>query len=964
MERVVGGSAVINMKLSGDAKSLNQMIVVGYGTQKKANITGAVASYNAKDIQDRPLARADQALVGQMAGVQVKETTGVPGKAFSVQVRGSGSITAGNEPLYVIDGFPLSPASPNGTGAFTTGNPLDNINANDIESIQVLKDASAAAIYGSRAANGVVLITTKQGKSGKPRLSLNVYAGNSEASRRLNLLTPQQWVDRAVEMINTAWVGSGPGRTADQTSDQRRQILGLAPGQVNTLLMIDDRWVEPGHPGLNYIDWQDATFRQGLNQNYQLSANGGNEFARYYISGNYAKQKGIVNGLDYTSYSARANIEVTPSKSLKFGLNITPTYSISNDPGVEGIAKVMQGLNFSPVQEDTMGLYANSFNNGQYKWGTSANSPTAILQYNIGQTRRFRTLSSIYAEYRILDGLTLRSTLNLDNTDNNLKNYTPYTITGPLTSRLTAPNVGTSGSFNSFRKQTFVNENTLSYNKTIHQLHAISAVAGASYNSDKLDNESISSLNGYTSSVITTLNAASAVIGSTTETKDVLLSYFGRVQYSYDNKYLLSGSIRRDGSSRFGANTKWGWFPSASAGWRASDEKFLKDVSWLNDLKLRVSWGQSGNYNIGDYSSLPLLAASNYSFNSTPAYGQAPGGIINPDLSWEKSQTWDLGFDITVLDSRVTAAFDYYNKLNTNLLLNVPIPANTGFATYLNNAGQVRNKGWEIEVNTRNLTGKLQWTTSLNISHNTNKVVALAGGQNQIFVPSLYDVPHSILKVGAPVYSINVVKQIGILTQADIDHNVPLFGSETVGDPKYLDANKDGTIDANDRVIVGHPSPDYTWGITNTFHYKRFDLSVLVQGQNGGSIYSLLGRAIDRTGQDYTANVLATYTKQGKYYSTFGRIVNTDWLYSSNYFRVRDITLGYDLGKTLNTGVISHARLYATAENWFGKDKYYGGFNPEAANTDLSGSTQFPEAGDYGSLPLPRSIIVGLNLTF
>jgi TonB-linked SusC/RagA family outer membrane protein len=976
-EIAVGSSTVYNIRLGNDTKSLNQMIVVGYGTQKKKNITGAVATYSAKDIDTRPVTRVDQALVGQMAGVQVKQTTGVAGKGFSIQVRGSGSISAGNEPLYVIDGFPLAQASPNAAASFPAGNPLDNLNPDDIESIQVLKDASSAAIYGSRAANGVVLITTKQGKTGKPVIGVSAYTGYNAPSRKMDMLSPEEWIDRAIEMHNEAWVESGPGRTADQTSDERRQILGLAPGQVNSLLMSDDRWSQPGHPGLRLIDWQDAMFRKGPMGSIQASASGGNEFTKYYVSGSFLDQNGLIQGMNYRTYSARANIEITPNKRLRFGINLTPTWSMSNDPGSEGINNVVQtGILFTPVQEDSTGLYANSGKNGQYVWGTSANSPVARLQNNIGQTKIFRTLGSAFAEYKIWKGLAFKSSINLDYANTNNKNYIPYTVTGALTARLAQPGAGTTGSLLGFTKTTFVNENTLSYTKVIKEKHDISAVVGQSYNTDKLDNFSISSVGGYGSSVINTLNAASATSGLSMETKDVLISYFGRVQYAYDGKYLASVSLRRDGSSRFGANTKYGWFPSASLGWRLSQESFLQHVDWLTDLKLRASWGKSGNYNIGDYSSIPLLSFYNYTFNNALANGQAPAGVINPNLSWETSETKDIGFDASIFNNRIALAFDYYDKKNSNLLLNVPIPEATGFSSYLSNAGSVRNRGWELEVNTQNLVGKLQWSTSINISHNTNKVLALAGGQSQILIPSSYDISHSILQVGKPMYSIYVIRQLGILSKADISKGVAEFGNEQEGDPKYLDANGDGIIDANDRVIVGHPNPDYVGGITNTLRYKGFEFSFLIQGQVGGSIYSLLGRAVRRTGQDYTGNVLGIYRDRWrseadpgngivpKAYSTFGRIVNTDWLYSSNYWRLRNITLGYNLARLQSMKFLKTARLYVTMENWFGKDKYYGGFNPEAANTDLSGSSTFPEAGDYGGLPLPKSLIVGLNLTF
>jgi TonB-linked SusC/RagA family outer membrane protein len=973
----VGSQPQINVTMEEEAIGLDEVVAVGYGTQKKRDVIGASTSFKAENLDERPLVRIDQALVGQMAGVQVKQTSGALGKAFSIQVRGTGSISAGNEPLYVIDGFPLAAASPNSSGNYANGNPLDNINPNDIESIQVLKDAASAAIYGSRAANGVVLITTKHGKSGKPQISVNSYIGYNEANRKLDMLSAEEWIDRATEMINAQWVASGAGRTASQTTEERRQILGLAANAYNTNYMIDDRWNLPGHPGLRYIDWQDETFRKGLVQNYQVAANGGNEFVKYYVSVNAVNQDGMVMGMNHKSYSARANVEVKANDNLKFGINLTPTYSETNDPGVEGKDNILhQILTFTPVQEDTMGVYPNSFDYGQYKWSNSRNSPVAQLENSIGLTKRFRTLTSIFAEYQLAKDLYFKTTLNLDNTNNIYKRYVPYTVSGTLATRQSQLTVLTSGSLTEYNKRTFVNENTLSYTKTLQEKHTITLLAGASYNADKLENSTMSSNGGFSSYVITTLNAANGITGSSTETKNVLLSYFGRAQYSYNDKYLFSASIRRDGSSRFGANTKWGTFPSASLGWRISKESFMSNVKPISDLKLRASWGKSGNYNIGDYSSIPVLATYNYTFNSALASGQAPSAITNPDITWEESRTIDGGFDIAVLDNRISGSFDYYTKLNYNLLLNVPVPESIGFATSLNNVGKVRNKGWEVEITSRNMIRKFQWSTSVNLSHNANKVLELGTGQTQILIPSLFDISHSILKVGEQMNSIYVVRQIGILTQEDIDNKVALYGTQTVGDPKYYDANTDGKIDANDRVIVGHPNPSYIWGVTNNFRYKGFDLSILVQGQQGGSIYSLLGRALGRTGQGYQDNYLGFARDRwrspedpgagrvGKAYSTFGRIKNTDWLYSSDYWRIRNITLGYDLGKVVRGNILTGARVYVTAENWFGKDKYDGGLNPEATNTDLSGNSAYPEAGDYGGLPLAKSLILGINLTF
>ncbi|PJJ59923.1 SusC/RagA family TonB-linked outer membrane protein [Hymenobacter chitinivorans] len=971
-EQSFSGATTLSIRLADDAKALEEVVVVGYGTQKKADVTAAIARFDAKQLEERPIARVDQALIGQLAGVQVKQTTGVPGRGFSVQVRGSGSITAGNEPLYVIDGFPLETAAQNAGGRFGTGSPLDNINPNDIESIEVLKDAAAAAIYGSRASNGVVLITTKKGKSGKPRINLNTYAGYSQAVRTLPMLSAEQWVDRATEIINATWVGSGTGRTAAQTTAERMKILGV--NTINPTYMVDDRWFEPGHPGLTYVDWEKEAFQKGATQDYQVSASGANDFVNYYVSGDYFTQTGILPGLGYKRYSGRANLDIKATDKLKFGLNLSPSYSVAKDPGVEGKDALIHLLtSITPVVEAEAGLNTNTGDFTSYRWGATRNSPLRQLENNTGETRTMRTLATLYAEYQLVKNLNLRSTLNLDNSDGATKAYSPAFVNGSLGNRQAQ------GSYNGYRRTTFVNENTLAYSFNLGGNHDFSALVGYAYNVTKLDAQRLTAAGGFVNSAVTTINGAASVSGTannfTTETRNVLVSYFGRVQYSYLGKYLVSGTVRRDGSSRFGQNQQFGVFPSVSAGWRLSQESFLQSLSALSELKLRASYGLSGNNNIGDYSSVATLGSYGYSFGTTPVNGQAPNRVNNPDLKWEKSQTLDVGVDFGVLKNRLTGSFDYYTKTSKDLLLNVPIPSSAGFTTQLTNVGEVVNKGWELELSSRNLTGAFQWNTAVNLAHNTNKVVHLGQGDAPIQVVSAFDIPNNILQVGQPLYSIYVVKQIGILSQADLDSKAALYGSQTVGDPKYFDANGDGKIDPNDRVIVGHPNPDYVAGITNSFKYKGFDLSVLVQGQWGGSIYSLFGRAIDRTGQGYVDNVPAFYTERwrsadnpgagerGKAYSTFGRIKNTDWLYSSDYYRVRNITLGYDLGLVIKKSIAQGARIYVTAENFFGQDKYDGGYNPEAVNTD-GGDASFPVGVDYGGLPLTKSLVLGLNLTF
>ncbi|MEO7309691.1 MAG: TonB-dependent receptor [Chitinophagaceae bacterium] len=980
-EKAVNGNAAINLSMLTSSKALTDVVVIGYGTQKKSNVTGAVSTLKNENLDERPITRVDQALVGQLAGVTVKQGTGIPGKAFSIQIRGAGSISGGNEPLYVIDGFPLSVNSSNtGNGTFTTGNPLDNINPNDIESIQVLKDAAAAAIYGSRASNGVVLITTKRGQTGKPKIAVNTYAGYNQAAKHLDMMNGQQWIDHATEIINAQYLAAFP--TASANDDYATRLARV--GTLNPNYIADPRWTMPGHPGLAFIDWQDAIERKGQMQNYEVSASGGTDAVKYFISGNYANQEGFIVNLGYKVYSLRANVEINASRKLKIGLNVAPTYSITQDPGVDGKdALFHQALSLAPVQEDTMGLFPNTGRNGQYLWSSTTNSPLGKLTYNKGTTKRYRTLGSIYAEYQIIKGLSFRTSLNLDNTDNITNTYVSYITAGTLAARtFTGSNnllAATSGTYNSYKRQTFVNENTLTYNRSFND-HSVNLLVGYSYNLDRLDRATINSNGGFTSAVIQTLNAAAAVTGNTQSTQNVLLSAFSRLQYGYKDKYLLTASLRRDGSSRFGINNQYGIFPSASLAWVISSENFMAALPVVSQLKLRGSFGVNGNNNLpNDYASIPTIGSAGYVFGTVGVIGQAPNVLANPNLKWEKSQTYDVGIDFGLFKNRLTGSFDYYDKLNTDLLLNVQVPAATGFQTYLNNIGSVRNIGQELELTSRNLVGKLQWNTSLTLTHNTNKVEALAPGQTQIIVPNGFTVSDQILRIGSPLNSIYVLKVIGFLTDDDITKGVARYtNAEKPGDFKFEDLNGDGIITEADKQIVGHPNPDWTYGVTNTVRYKGFDLSVLVQGQWGGSIYSQLGRAISRPGQGRSDNHPASFVNRwksptdqgdgrfGKAYSTYNNPITaaTDWLYSSDYIRVRNITLGCNLKDRLKIGFLQGARLYFTLENFFGHDKYINGLNPEAANTTVSSNAAFPEAGDYGGIGLAKSMIFGLNITF
>jgi TonB-linked SusC/RagA family outer membrane protein len=573
-----------------------------------------------------------------------------------------------------------------------------------------------------------------------------------------------------------------------------------------------------------------------------------------------------------------------------------------------------------------------------------------------GKNSMYRNLISSYASYKLSSNLTLKSTINFDNTDNTTENYTPSNL---LT--------GIIGAYNTYRRQNIVNENTLNYIKSFKD-HSFNLLLGQSFSSYQMTRSNLASGALYNSFSIETLPTGST--GTTNSEKNTLLSYFGRLQYDFKEKYLISASIRRDGSSKFGFQQRWGVFPSLSLGWRVTQEGFMKKVDWINDLKLRASAGVNGSNNIGNYAAYSTLASYNYTLGGANSLGQGVGSIPNPLLHWEESKSTDLGLDFSILKNRISGTFEVYRKINSDLLLQVPVVGASGFTNYLTNVGKVQNQGWEFELNTSNVATKsFKWKTSLNLSHNENKVLALGPGQSKIEIStSLNGVPYVKLEVGKPMYTLYMLVQDGVVTQADIDKGGTTIGGNVLklGDPRYVDQNGDKKITADDRVDVGNPTPKITWGITNTFKYKDFDLNVLVQGQNGGTVYGLIGRGINRTGMSAGENNLdVNPAVRGNWKTSFGYQANTDWLYSSDYLSVRNITLGYDLSKAVKSLTrIDKARIYISGENWFYWNKYKVGYNPEAVNTAASSDGAFALPVDYGGAPLAKSLVLGLNINF
>lgn len=948
-EKQAIGTAKDSIK-SDKTKDIEEVVVIAYGSQKKGEVTGAVGKVNAGSFKDRPIARVDQALTGQIAGVKTRATSGKPGEPLEIRVRGTASISASNSPVYVVDGMVVDD--------------MANISPDDVQSIEVLKDAASTAMYGSRGSNGVVIITTKKGASGKPTFSFSQYYGVQTIEKKLDIMTSSEWIDFATEAINKRWVALAPGNSASDSYEKRAQYFNLANttdyNLANINYMIDPRW---GTNQVAYIDWQDEFYRPAAIQNYQLAVRGGGKGIKYAISGAYFDQEGLAINTGFNRFNLSAAIDVNLSDKLKAGVTLRPSYSKSYGATVDGKDNTAHKmLSMVPVAELGAGLYTNFWKNLQYRWAGSTQSPIGLMENTTNDTNEFRLLSSLYVSYDILPGLNFKLS---GGATNNFNTNTGYTPTFNLITNV--PGQVSIGSRRTVNYNRYLGEGLLSYKKSFgsHEFDAIAGYSAENYRTTTQYNRN----RGFPNDDLKTFNFTQsvAVLNSEyTASEWMLISMFGRVNYNYKGKYMLSASIRRDGSSRFGWNNLYGTFAAFGGGWKIDKEEFLQNQTWLSNLKLRYSWGENGNNSIGDYRAFGTLTGGNYSFGGSVSTGLVPNTIANPDLTWEKTKSSDFGLEVGLF-KRIDFTADYYIKNTNDLLLQEPIVSVTGYNTIWRNVGSVRNTGLELDLNTRNLVGAFKWNTSANIAFNNNKVTQL--GNNNKPIPTGFSDLTNIIMVGEELNSFYLYEAIGVLSSADIANaGVAKTVGAIAGDVKYKDVNGDGKIDENDRHIIGGPTPDYYWGFTNTFSYKNFDLSVFFQGQKGGYSYALLGRAIDRTSMGTTQNVMGNWAnrwrsdaepgdgKTPRLDGTTGGLLDTRWLYDATYIQLKNITLGYTFDKEVSQKLkISNLRLYVSLENVWRKDHYYGGYNPESVQSDGT---------DYGAYPNAKVYMMGLNFNF
>lgn len=943
----VGMQTTIRVELEPDMGKLSEVIVIGYGSQRKSDITGSVSSISAKELQAVPASSFEQTLQGRAAGVQVTQASGVPGGGTNIRIRGTSSVNASSEPLYVIDGM-LVNSDANETSAGSRGpgvSPLSTINPNDIESIEILKDASATAIYGSRGANGVVLITTKKGTAGRETISFNAYHGVQQVANKLNLLNASEYA----ALVNEAEINAG--RTPVYVNPQ---TLGKG------------------------TDWQDELFRAAQISDYQLSFSGGDAKTRYALSGGLFTQDGIVIGSDFRRYSFRVNLERNITDKLKVGNNLSYARIISNGV-LTGPGQIVPGVIANALQINPVLPVYNPNVPGGYTFEhdrkDAVANPVAEAREYESKTVTSRLLGNVFAEYALTDDLDFRTSFGIDLL------HTKNSAFGPNFLKRTESSRG-EASISTLDALTWLNENTLTYNKTFDGGDNLTALLG--FTLQEFQNESLTSIAfGFPDGRTGYHNLSAAENPQppvNSESRWALVSYLARINYAMDNKYLFTLSGRVDGSSKFAKGNQYGFFPSGAFAWRVINEDFMRDSQLFSDLKLRLSYGVIGNQSIGPYNSLALVGPFGEGvFNNGPGspevfYGQEPSSYPNRNLKWETTRQANLGLDMAFWNGKLRFTAEVYDKKTSDLLLATPIPFTTGFQNTLLNVGNVQNRGFGLEVSSDILNGPFTWNASGNFSVNRNKVTNLAREEDINLL-----VAGSILREGKPIGTFEGYVFDGIYQTNEEAAAGPALRGQTpvAGDRKYKDisgpdGSPDGFIDEYDLAIIGTAQPDFTWGLNNEFSYKNFNLSVFVQGSQGNDMANM--NLLNLENMNGQQNVLAKAGKNrwtpdnpGNVYprasanNSFNSTFSSAFVEDASYVRVKNITLGYNFPQQWMEHIgVSNLRIYASATNLFTWTNY-SGYDPEG---NAYGGTTNIVGVDDGNYPQTRMYTFGINLGF
>ena len=920
-EEQINNRATVRVMLFEDVKALEEVVVIGYGTQSKKDLTGSVATVDTEKLASLPVPSVSDAVQGRAAGVQVI-TSGVPGSDATFRVRGIGTINNSN-PLFVIDGVP-------------TQSGLNQLNPNDIESIQVLKDASASAIYGSRGANGVVIVTTKRGKGAKGQLNVDIFSAVQQPVNTFDLLNGSQFAALSNEML---------------------QNNGQQP---------NPDFADPSSLGAG-TDWQDELFRTAMMNSYSVSYAGSNERSNFYVSGNFLNQDGIVINTGYKRYTLQFNSDTDIFDRLRFGNNITLNHDVKTS-GNYSIRNTMAALPTQPVF-NADGTYAGP--TGLPQWEGDITNPIGQARLIDNSTKGYNLIGSVYGEVDILKELKFKSTFGLQANFWDSRTWAPAYNWQPTPE----PDAFLFQQYN--KSTTWLWDNTLTYDKYFGDKHHLTFLLGSSAQENRYDFMS-GSVKEFASEVTQQLGNGVAQPTLNGNASDwALFSYFGRFNYSFDDRFLVTGTVRRDASSRFGENNRWGTFPSGSVAWRISNEQFFQDIApaFMSDLKLRAGYGATGNQEIGNYAFAAFLNTGQYNFNGQLVPTVVPLIMPNPNVQWEAIEQMNLGLDASLFNERVNVTLDGYIKKTTKMLVGMDVPIGTGYSDELRppvNAGKMENKGVELTIASQNVKGALTWNTDFNISYNFNRVISL---NDSIPTPTgSIGLNYTLarLHAGHPMNAFYGFVTDGIFqTQEEVDRHATQvpgadpFNRTSPGDIRFKDLNDDGVIDDKDRTYIGNPNPKFILALNNNFAYKNFDLSVFLQGVYGNDIFNANriwaeGMAV---AQNQTTATLDRWTGEGTS-NTMPRAIFNDpnkntrvsdrYIEDGSYLRIKNVTLGYTLPNSIAEKVkMSTARIYASAQNLYTFTNY-SGLDPEVSLNGI----------DHNIYPTTRVISFGVNVGF
>lgn len=969
----------LNITLKEDSKKIDEVVVIGFGSVKKSNLTTAVSKIGTDAISGRPFTTLSEAFSGQIAGVKSQVSSGVPGDEMQISIRGINSLNTASTPLYVIDGV--------------ISETMNDVNPGDVASIQVLKDAAATSIYGARGSNGVILIETKRAKTGAPVVSLEATYGTQQADRLPQTMTAREWLAYNIWWINANYLNKG-GTNSMSIPNKLRPTADQIPEAwlANPQSDVAD-WTL--NPDITQTDWVGSILRLAPVQSYQLSASGKSNVGSIYASGGYLSQDGIIKFTGFQRINFKIDGTLNISEKLTMGVNVASSVSDQQSGQAQGKDNaIINAMQYSPLM---------SMNSGTRDLGFDPNYPNNVNPYwklksTTASTGINRTNASGWLEYKIMKGLVFKSIYNNNSRNTVYEYFIPGNVVAPNASG------GQVSSGNSY-SETYKNwgiQNLISYDKTFAEKHSVSLMAGQSAENVETYRATVAAT-GFPLENVTTLNVATIPVTAQTVRHHVRTSsFFGRASYNYDDKYLLTTSLRYDGSTRFGPANRWGLFPSISGGWKINEENFLKDIAnfsnIVNLLKLRASWGLAGNDQIGYNDYLSTFSVTNAVYGGQSQSGMYPNNYANPDLKWESTESKDFGFDLSMFKNRIQFNLDYYKNTTRNMLYQLQIPATTGFSTMRTNLASVENSGWEAELTTINISKKkFKWATTLNLSGNQNKVLYLGGNDN--LINTAWN-SYFITQVGNPVSQFYVFKTDGLLTKNDFgvgpDGNynknqplVPVMTGQIPGNVKFVDTDDDGSITDADRVACGNNDPDLIFGLTNRFSYKGFELSIFLQGQLGGDVYYLATRNINygkrqnnmlvgwlncyketyKGGDPIPHELDVNMSWDGTTPNPWGIGANginentgTDqWIYDATYLRIKNINLSYAIPASfLKKLRISQARVYTSIENLYTLTNYVG--NPDV--NSFSPNNPLVRGVDYSTYPLTKKYTLGINVTF